>query len=194
MKKTCAAVLAIGMAIFCAGGCQEGQVSSDVKQSRLIAAENRDLKAQFQQETKKRDDEIKNLNTRLQTETKKRDDEIKNLKSQSQAEAKKQDDEIKKLSEQLKKAQSLPRAEITKRDDEIKGLNAEIERRDGDIRDAGKQLEECEHARDERVAKIIDKQCEETVSKLLDWTAELSAEIERLKAGQADVNKGDTDK
>jgi Skp family chaperone for outer membrane proteins len=194
MKKTFAAVLAISMAILWAGGCQEEQVSSDVKQSRLIAAENGDLNRQLQQETKKRDDEIKNL----KTEAKKRGDEIKNLKTQSQAEAKKRDNEIKKLSEQLKKAQLSIQAEITKRDDEIKGLVDEyqtgIKKRDGELQMTRKQLGECAQTRDERLAKEIDKECQDMVSKLLDWTAELLAENERLKAGQADVNKGDTDK
>ena len=79
MKKTCAAVLAISMAILWAWGCQEEQVSSDVKQSRLIAAENGDLKTQLQQETKKRDDEIKNLKTQLQTEKEKLNADMNNL-------------------------------------------------------------------------------------------------------------------
>jgi Skp family chaperone for outer membrane proteins len=174
MKKTYAVVLAISMAILWAGGCQEEQASSGDKMARLMAVENKELEAKLQAEKKKRDEEIKNLNT------------------QSQAEIKKRDDEIKKLSGQLEIARAPIQAEITKRDDEIRELNAkfqaEIKNRDEDIRSANKQLEQCEKTRDERVAKEIDKQCQETVSKLMDWTAELSAENERLKTGQADVN------
>jgi predicted nucleic acid-binding Zn-ribbon protein len=78
MKKTCAVVLAISMAILWAGGCQEEQVSPDLKTARLMAVENRDLRAQLQAETKKFNDEIQNLKTQLQ----KQDDQIKNLKGQ----------------------------------------------------------------------------------------------------------------
>ena len=112
-----------------------------------------------------------------------------------QTEIAKRDDGIKKLSEreQLKKAQALTQAEITKRDDQIKELNAKLQaqmkKSDEDMRGVRSQLEQCENSRDERVAKEIDKQCEETVSNLLNWAAELSAEIEQLKAGQAGVKK-----
>ena len=64
-----------------------------------------------------------------------------------------------------------------------------MKKRDEDVRSVRSQLEKCENTRDERVAKEIDKQCEETVSSLMDWTVELSAEIEQLKAGQAGVKK-----
>ena len=83
---------------------------------------------------------------------------------------------------------------MTKQDDEIKELNAKLQaqmkKSDEDIRGVRSQLEQCENARDERVAKEVDKQCEETVSNLMNWTAELSAELEQLKAKQADVNEG----
>jgi hypothetical protein len=156
MKKICATVLIISMAILWAGGCQEEQASSGDQKARLIAVENRGLQAQLQ------------------------------------AEKNKKDDEIKKLSGQLEKAQALIQAEITKRDNEIKELNAQLQaqmkKRDEDVRGVSRQLEQCEKTRDERLVKEIDKQCEEMVSKLLDWTVELTAENERLKAGQADVN------
>ena len=97
MTRVYWAFLAIGAMMMWAVGCQEEQVSSDVKQSRLIAAENGDLKTQLQQEAKKHDEEIKNLNTQMQTETKKQDDKITNLKTQLQTEAKKRDEEIKNL-------------------------------------------------------------------------------------------------
>jgi cytochrome c553 len=186
MKKIFGAVLAISMVAVWAGGCQEEQASSSDKMVRLEAVENRDLQSQLQAEKKKKDDEIKNLNT------------------QSQTEMKKKDDDIKKLNEQLKKAQaltqtqtsaqaSLTQAEIAKRDDQIKELNAKLQAQmkkcDEDVRSVSKQLEQCENTRDERVAKEIDKQCEETVSSLMDWTVELTAEIEQLKADKEGVKK-----
>jgi exonuclease SbcC len=171
--------------------------------------EIKNLNAQSQAEIKKKDDEIKKLSEQLKkaqmpthAEIAKRDGEIKKLTEQlkkaqasTQEEIAKRDDEIKKLSEreQLKKAQALTQAEITKRDDEIKELNAKLQvqmkKCDEDVRSVSKQLEQCENTRDERVAKEIDKQCAETVSNLMDWTVELSAEIEQLKAGQAGVKK-----
>ena len=165
MKRTFAAVLAISMAAVWAGGCQEEQASSGDQMARLAAVENRDLQSQFQAEMKKKDDEIKKLSEREQ--------------------------------EQLKKAQASTHAEITKRDDEIKQLNAKLQaqmkKSEEEVQSINKQLEQCENTRDKRVAKEIDKQCEETASNLMDWVAELSAEIEQLKAGQAGV-KVETDK
>ena len=182
MKKTFAAVLAISMAIFWAGGCQEEQASSGDKMARLTAVENRKLQAEIE----KKDGEIKKLNEQLEQK-----------QASLRAEITKRDGEAKKLSEQLKTAQASSQTEIAKRNDEIKELNAklqaEMKKHDEEVRSVSKQLEQCENTRDERVAKIIDKQCQETVSSLLDWTAELSAENERLKAGQAGV-KGDKDK
>jgi hypothetical protein len=161
MKKTCAVVLAISVAILWVGGCQEEQALSGEKEARLMAVENRDLQAQLQTEMKKKDDEIK------------------------------------KLSEQLKISQASIQAEIIKRDGEIKELNANIQdqmkKHDEDIRSVSRQLEQCQKAQDERVAKEINKQCQETVASQLNWIAELTAENERLKGGQADVN-GETNK
>jgi exonuclease VII large subunit len=171
MKKTCAAVLAISMAILWAGGCQEEQVSSDVKQSRLIAAENRDLKTQLQQETKRRDEEIKNLNSQMQTETKKRDDEIKNLKT----EAKKQDEAISSLE---------------------KRLQTEKEKLNADADNLSKQLAKCVQERQaalDRVNMEIKKQSEEitegAIIPLMKETGELKTEIARLKAELSDCER-----
>ena len=186
MKKTCAAVLAVSMAILWAGGCQDEQASSDVKQSRLVAAENRDLKTQLQQETKKRDDEIKNLNTQMQTETKKRDDKIENLKTQLQTETKKRDDKIENLKTQLQ-------TEAKKRDDEIKNLNKQLqtekEKLNADVDNLSKQLAECvqeKQAALDRVNIKIENQSEEivgeTIIPLMKEMEELKTEIARLKA------------
>jgi hypothetical protein len=43
-----------------------------------------------------------------------------------------------------------------------------MKKRDEDIRSVRGQIEQCENARDERVAKEIDKQYERTVSNLMD--------------------------
>jgi regulator of replication initiation timing len=101
MIKGYAVVLTIISAMVFTAGCQEEQVSSDVSLHRLIAMENRDLKAQLQQETSKHDEEIKNLKTQQRIEIKKRDDEIKNLKIQLQAERKKLNDDINDLTKKL---------------------------------------------------------------------------------------------
>lgn len=174
-------ILTVSAAILLAGGCQEEQATPGEKMARLTAAENRNLQTQLQAGTKKKDDEIKKISEQLEK-----------AQSSNNAEITKRDGEIKKLSEQLQKAQASSQAEITRRDDEIKQLNtklqAEIKKRDEDVRNVSRQLEQCESVNNERMAKIIDKECQETVSKLLDWTAELSAEIERLKTGQAGGN------
>ena len=99
--KAYTVVLAIIAAMVFTGGCQEEQVSSDVSLHRLIAMENRDLKAQLQQETKKREEEIKNLKTQMQTETKKRDDKIKTLEKQFQTEKEKLNADVDDLTKQL---------------------------------------------------------------------------------------------
>jgi chromosome segregation ATPase len=170
MKKTCAAVLAIGMAILWLGGCQEEQASSDVKQSRLVAAENRELKTQFQQETKKRDEEIKNLNTQMQTETKKRDDEIKNLNSQ----IRKRDKEIEDLSSWIQKRVEQFQAEMKNRDDDVNRLTEE--------------LAQCEQA-NQKIIKAQEeeqKRLEGMMSDLMGGDTALAAKIEQLKAELAD--------
>ncbi len=119
MKKTYAAVLAISMAILCAGGCQEEQASPDIKQSRLMAAENRDLKTQLQQETKKKDEEIKKLKTQLQTETKKQ-------KEQSETEKEKLNADVDNLSKQLAECVQEKQAMQDKAEQDIEKLSGEL--------------------------------------------------------------------
>ena len=139
MKKTCAAVLAISMAMVWMGGCQEEQASSDVKQSRLIAAENGDLKAQLQQETKKRDEEIKNLKTQLQTEKEKLNADMNNLSKQlakcvqeRQAALDKAEKESKKLSEMITEETIMPLMKETgELKAEIAKLKAELSNCEG---------------------------------------------------------------
>jgi len=182
MKKVLAVVFMVSMATIWTGGCQEEQVSSDVKQSRLRAAENGDLKVQLQVEKKKRDDEIINL----KAEAKKRDDEIINLK----AEAKRRDDEIKNLKFQIQ-------AEIDKRDNEVKDIvsqcQTEMNQRDAVIQLTRKQLGECAQTRDEKLQEEADKQCKESISAMNDWNSELKDEVERLKAELAKI-KGEEKK
>jgi DNA anti-recombination protein RmuC len=123
MKKTLTAVwLIIGALIFTVGCEKQQEASSDVRMHRLIAMENKQLKQQLQQETKKRDDEIKNLKNQLQAETKKRDDEIKKLKTELQNETKKLNDEIKNLNEQLARCEQNRDEKI---DAEVKKLCGE---------------------------------------------------------------------
>jgi Skp family chaperone for outer membrane proteins len=184
MKRAYTMVLAIITAIVFTGGCQEEQVSSNVSLHRLIAAENRELKAQLQQETKKHDEEIKNLKTQLQTETKKRDDEIKTLKTQLQTKTKKRDDEIKTLKTQLQ-------TKTKKRDDEIKTLKTrlqtETKKRDDDVQNLRKQLDQCEMSSDKKMNEEGERQCEKLVSDLMDGNTELTAEVEQLKNEMAKI-------
>ncbi len=185
MIRTYAAVLIISMAVVWTGGCQEEQVSSGDKMARLEAAENKDLQSQLQAENKLRNDEIKNLKTQLQTETKKRDDEIKDLKTKLQTETKRKDDEIKKLSEQLKKAQAPIPAEVAKRDNEIQNLKDEAKRQDNNVKNIAEQLSLCEKARDAKMEEVQKSMGDRYISFITDLTnkdAELTAEVERLKA------------
>ena len=122
MTRAYTAVLAIGMAILWAGGCQEEQASSDVKQSRLAAVENRELKTQCQQETKKRDEEIKNLNTQMQTETKRRDDKIRSLETEKEKLNADVDNFAKQLAECVREKQAL----AGKAEQDIKNLRVEF--------------------------------------------------------------------
>lgn len=80
MTKTrvgCAAVTMIIIGIS-AWGCQEQQ-APDERTARLIALENKELKAQMQTETKKRDDEIQKLREQIQVEIKKHNDEVQSI-------------------------------------------------------------------------------------------------------------------
>jgi DNA anti-recombination protein RmuC len=126
MTRVFAAILAVCMAVVWTGGCQEEQVSSDVKQSRLIAAENGDLNRQLQQEAKKRNEEIKNLNSQMQTEAKKRDDEIKNLKAQFQTEKEKLNADVDNLSKQLAECVQERQAALDNTEEGIKKRSGEL--------------------------------------------------------------------
>jgi outer membrane murein-binding lipoprotein Lpp len=77
-KLSAMAITATVISVMWVGGCQENQ-ASDIKTARLIAVENKDLKAQIQTETKKRDEETAKLKEQLRLETKKRDSEIQSL-------------------------------------------------------------------------------------------------------------------
>ncbi|MFH1369828.1 MAG: hypothetical protein ABII09_00850 [Planctomycetota bacterium] len=113
MKREFTVALTILAAMVFTTGCQEEQVSSDVRIHRLIAMENKELKEQLQQETKKHNEEIKNLKTQQQIEIKKRDDEIKNLEKQLQTERKKLNEEVQNLSKQLAECTQTTDEKIT---------------------------------------------------------------------------------
>ncbi len=63
MRKTSIglAIVAAVFIIVWAGGCQEEQISSDVKMSRLISAENRQLKQEIETLKKQIDQQEQNL-------------------------------------------------------------------------------------------------------------------------------------
>ena len=133
MKKTCAAILVISMALFWAGGCQEEQVSSGDKMARLTAAENANLKTQIQQEAKKHDEEIEKLNMQMQKEAKQRDDEIKNLNgkikeltNQFHTEKEKLNADVDNLSKQLAECVQERRAVQEKAEKDIEKLSEEL--------------------------------------------------------------------
>jgi DNA anti-recombination protein RmuC len=174
MKKTCAAVLAIGMAILWAGGCQEEQASSGDQMARLMGAENRDLRAQLQAENK-------NLQIQLQAEKNKRDNEIKDFNSQMQ----KRDGEIKDLNSQLQ-------AETKKRDDEIKNLKtqlqSEMKKRDDDANRFTEKLAQCEQARQKSIKEQEEeeKRLGSMISDLMGGDTKLVGKVKRLEAELAD--------
>jgi hypothetical protein len=160
MKKTCAVILAISMATLWAGGCQEEQASSDVRQARLIAAENGDLNRQLQA----KGDEIKKLNEQIKG-------------SPLHAEVKKRDDEIKNLNEKNLNEKNLN-----------KQLQAEREKLNADVDNLSKQLAECvqeKQAVAEKAEKDIEKRSEELsegiVTPILNEMKGLKAEIAQLK-------------
>jgi predicted RNase H-like nuclease (RuvC/YqgF family) len=97
MIRAYAIVLIISTAVVWTAGCQEEQASPDVKTARLIAVENRELKAQLQAEIKNRDNEIQNLKDK----TKKQDDEIKNLAEQLSQCEKASDAKIEKIQKDM---------------------------------------------------------------------------------------------
>jgi hypothetical protein len=68
-------IVTIGLLVW---GCQEEQ-TPDMRTARLIALENKELKAQMQAEIKKRDDEIHKLKEQIQADTKKHNDEVQSI-------------------------------------------------------------------------------------------------------------------
>jgi chromosome segregation ATPase len=174
MKKTYAVVLAIGMAILWAGGCQEEQASSGDKMARLMGAENKDLRTQLQAENK-------NMQTQLQAEKNKRDDEIKNLNSQMQ----KRDGEIKNLNAQLQ-------TETKKRDDEIKNLKtqlqSEMKKRDDDVNRLTEKLAQCEQGKQKSIKEQEEEQkrLEGMISDLMGGDTKLVGKVKQLEAELAD--------
>ena len=78
-KVVCAAVTMtiIGLWVW---GCQEQETQTpDERTARLIALENKELKAQMQAEKKERDDEIQKLKEKIQADTKKYNDEVQSI-------------------------------------------------------------------------------------------------------------------
>jgi hypothetical protein len=118
MTKTRLMVLIISIATVWTGGCQEEQ-TPDMRQARLIAMENKELKAQLLAEAKKREDEIKNLKAQCQAEAKKQDDQMKNLKEQ----IKKRDNDIEQYAQQLAECEQIKSEEMQKAaDKEVWGM------------------------------------------------------------------------
>ena len=122
MTKTHVMVLIISIATVWTGGCQEEQ-TPDMRQARLIAMENKELKAQLQ-------DEIKNLKAQCQTEAKKQDDEVNNLKGQ----IKKRDDDIQQYAEQLAECEQIKSEEMQKAaDKEVWGLVTDLTKKNEEL-------------------------------------------------------------
>jgi peptidoglycan hydrolase CwlO-like protein len=114
MTKTFAVILIISIAMVWTVGCQEEAASDVIQKHRLIAMENRELRA----EAKKRDDEIKNLKEQFRVESKKRDDEMKKLTGQLQAEIEKRDNEIQQYAKQLAQCEQTKAEEIQNMENE----------------------------------------------------------------------------
>jgi cell division protein FtsB len=110
-------------------GCQEQQ-TPDMRTARLIAIENKELKAQMQAETKKRDDEIQKLKEQIQADIKKHNSEIQSMSDLlSQCEhdrtvGLKEQEKLQK--EQIEKVLTGVMQENQKLTAEIERLNAEI--------------------------------------------------------------------
>jgi hypothetical protein len=127
-KVVCAAVTMIIIGIS-AWGCQEQQ-TPDERTARLIALENKELKAQMQTEMKKREDEIEKLKEQIQAETKKYNDDVQVLSDQL-AQCEHERTEGIKESEKRQKEQS----EMIFKDviQENQKLTAEIERLNAEL-------------------------------------------------------------
>jgi hypothetical protein len=131
MTKTkfgCATVTMVIIGLWVCG-CQEQQ-TPDTKTARLIALENKELKAQMQAETKKRDDEIQKLKEQIQANTKKHNDEVQSISNvltqceHDRTEGIKETEQ--KNKEQIESMLSGVIAENQKLTAEIERLNAEI--------------------------------------------------------------------
>ena len=133
MIRAYAIVLIISIAVvWTAGGCQEEQASPDVRQSRLLAAENKDQQRQLKKrddeiinlktEVKKRDDEIKNLNSQIQ----RRDEEIGSIRKQFQAEREKLNADVDNFAKQLAECVREKQAVLDKAEQDIKNLSGEL--------------------------------------------------------------------
>ena len=127
-KVVCAAVTMIIMGLWVLG-CQEQQ-TPDTKTARLIALENKELKAQMQIEIKKRDDEIQKLNEQIQADTKKHNDEVQSFSDQLAQCEHERTAGIKESEKRQKEQTEMILADVIKKNqtlnDEIQRLNAEI--------------------------------------------------------------------
>jgi hypothetical protein len=119
-------IVTIGLLVW---GCQEEQ-TPDMRTARLIALENKELKAQMQAEIKKRDDEIHKLKEQIQADTKKHNDEVQNFSDQlAQCEHDRTEgikETERKNKEQIESVLSGVIAENQKLSAEIQKLNEEI--------------------------------------------------------------------
>jgi Flp pilus assembly protein TadB len=110
-------------------GCQEQQ-TPDMRTARLMAIDNKELKAQMQAETKKRDDEIQKLKEQIQADIKKHNSEIQNISDllaqceRDRTVGLKEQEKLQK--EQIERVLSGVIAENQKLTAEIERLNAEI--------------------------------------------------------------------
>ena len=110
-------------------GCQEQQ-APDTRTARLIALENKELKAQMQAEKRERDEEIQKLKEQIQADTKKYNDEVQSISDilaqceHDRTEGIKETE--RKNKEQIDNVLSGIIAENQKLTAEIQRLNAEI--------------------------------------------------------------------
>jgi Skp family chaperone for outer membrane proteins len=110
-------------------GC-EGQQTPDMRTARLMAIENKELKAQMQAETKKRDDEIQKLEGQIQAEINKHNDDVQSLSNQL---AQCEHDRTEGIKESEKKQQEQTQSVLTGVIQENQKLTAEIERLNAEI-------------------------------------------------------------
>ena len=129
-KVICAAVTMTIIGLW-AWGCQEQQTQTpDERTARLIALENKELKAQMQAEKRERDEEIQKLKEQIQADTKKYNDEVQSISDiltqceHDRTEGIKETE--RKNKEQIDNVLSGIIAENQKLTAEIQRLNAEI--------------------------------------------------------------------